>query len=705
MAVGQLLQKLTGKDKTPPKMFLALVLTEEIVQAAIWQVEHEQTEVVALGTVVEWDGEAGTSNELVTAVDATIASATEGINGEINEVILGVPYSWTDSAGIVGSKRELIKKINHELELKPLGYVSLTDSVLTYLKMQEGSPATTILVQITKKDITIVLVRLGRIEGITVEMRKENIAEVIVEGITKIGVGDNLPTRFILFDNMHNLDEIAQELMQIPWQKHFAFLHLPKIETLPKDVTIRSVALAGGSEVARSLGFVSEEAKPEEETEEAGEEVASREQTGESENKEEFLSEEEIGFGVEEKETVEKEVKPKREWKMPKITLPSLNIPKISLGKWGVIGGIFLLILILFGWGWWSIPRASITATVMPEWIDQEVSLTLTTDTNSSVAGLSVPATIESTTVSGEKMIDTTGTKIIGDKASGEVTIYNRTDLNKTFTKGTVLTAPGGIKFSLDADVAISSKSAGVDYVDVPGKATVKVSASAIGSESNLAANTELTVASFDKVSYVAKNETAFSGGTSQEIQVVAKDDYEVLTSELKKELVEQLKTNPSYLIVSSIKTASEEYTAKIGEEAKSVGLNMSLTASLLSYQNDDVKRLVEPQIQGAVPPGYSLAQIPVKVELTADSIDEEGSSVTGVAKVQIALLPTYDQGGVTRIIAGKTQSEVKQIIQSQIAGVDNLTIKLQPTWWINKSGRLPRNSSRIELTLQPSET
>lgn len=701
MAVGNLLQKLTGREKVEAKNFLALVLTEEVVQAAVWQVKDDITEVVAIGTGVEWDGETGTSNELVTAVDATIAAATEGISNEINEVILGVPYSWTDNAGIVGSKRELIKKINQELELKPLGYVSLTDSVLSHLKMQEGTPATTILVQISKTELTVVLVRLGRIEGIVVEKRKGHITEEMISAMGKLGENGSLPSRIILFNNMHNLDDIAQELMQIPWQKHFEFLHLPKIETLPKDVAIRSLALAGGNEVAKSLGFVSEESvESKEEKQEEAEKIKAELGT----RNEELLSEEEIGFGESEVELPTSEpMIQKKTLTLPKLTLPHFKFPKLklSLGKWGIIGAGAVLIVCALGWAWWSIPQATVVIQVEPRWIDQEVALTLVASSDANVTGLSIPAVIEKRSVSGEKMIDTTGTKTVGEKAKGEVTIYNRTSLNKTLTKGTILTAPGGLKFSLDEDVSIASKSAGVDYVDVPGKANVKITASAIGTESNIASNTELTIASFEKSSYVAKNETAFSGGTAKEIQVVAKIDQEQLSSELITELTEQLSTEGSYLITSSIKTASEEYSAQIGEEAKTVSLSMTLSASLLSYRNEDIRNLLDKEITSAVPSGYKLAELPIQVDLTADKIDEAGESVNGIAKVKIALIPSFDENELARIIAGKSGGEIRQIIQNQIAGTKNIELSLTPKWWINKAQKLPKNSKRVEIAVQ----
>ena len=84
MELGNFLDKLKGKEKEEPKQFLALVLTDEVVQAAVWSVVEEKTEIIALGTPVEWDGDTGTTSELITAVDATISNAFVGLSEEPN---------------------------------------------------------------------------------------------------------------------------------------------------------------------------------------------------------------------------------------------------------------------------------------------------------------------------------------------------------------------------------------------------------------------------------------------------------------------------------------------------------------------------------------------------------------------------------------------------------------------------------------------
>jgi RNase H-fold protein (predicted Holliday junction resolvase) len=328
MELGNFLDKLKGREKEEPKQFLALVLTDEVVQAAVWSVLEKKTEIIAIGTPVEWDGDTGTTSELITAVDATISNAVEGLSEEPNEVILGIPHSWTDKDGVLGVKREFINKIRKELELKALGYVTITDSILSYLKMQEGTPTTSILIQVSRDELTLVLVRLGHIEAVETIGRGDDVVEDVTEGIAHFKIMENLPSRIILFNSMHNLDDIIQNLLSVNWQTQFNFLHLPKIEALAKDVTIRALAVAGGSEVAKSLGFAVSETSPEP----TGSDLEGRAQpadteAGRSDPEEILLSAQEIGF-VEEKIDF---IDPEDEPPVPITAVVGLHTPGVSV--------------------------------------------------------------------------------------------------------------------------------------------------------------------------------------------------------------------------------------------------------------------------------------------------------------------------------------------------------------------------------------
>lgn len=751
MELGNFLGKLKGEKKAEPKKFLALVLTDEVVQSAVWQVQNEQTEIVAVGTPVEWDGDTGTTSELVTAADATISSAIEGLEVDPTEVILGVPHTWTDKSGILGVKREFIKTISRELELKPLGFVVISDSILSYLKMQEGTPTTSIMIQVSRDELTLILVRLGRIEAVETIGRSDDVVDDVTEGIARFKLVDNLPSRIILFNSMHDLEEIIQNLLSVDWQTQFNFLHTPKIEALAKDVSIRALAVAGGAEVAKSLGFaVSDQVivpagpGPEAPITPSVSENQESVVVDQPDSDSDLLTAEEIGFTSSATEPkvkidfIDPDDEPpvvdpvpltpgvkgshtpgvlKPPFVMPQLKLPKLTLPtfKFNLSSakpiWWYLGGGLLLFGLLIFYLLWIMPQATITAQVNPKILEQEVDLTLSTlDSSINFSELIVPATLESLEERGEKIIETTGKKIVGETAEGQVTIYNRTSSSKNFPKGTLLSV-SGLKFTLASDVTVASKSAGVDYVDVPGKTTVAITAAAIGTEGNIASGTEFTIASFGKDSYVAKNDSALTGGTSEEVQVVGKDDQaglvKALTAELLSSLEDQAKSSSGpglgvYLIPDSAKVVTSSYSAKTGETAKSLTLNLTVKVSLLKYKTEDVTTLVNAAIDAGVPSGFVRANLPSTVDLSASSISEDESRVKGQAKVKISLLPVLNNDSIITQLIGKKPSAISDIMHASIPGFTTATVEITPRLIPTKLKKIPLNPKNIRLEVVP---
>lgn len=749
MEIPNFLGKLKGESKLEPKKFLALELTDQIVQAAVWQVNGDVTEIVSLGTPVEWDGETGTTSELVTAADATISGATEGMGVEPTEMVIGVAHSWTDQNGIVGVKRELIKTVCKELELKPLGFVVLTDSILRYLKMQEGTPATSILIQVSRDEVVLVLVRLGRIEATEVVGRSEDIVADVEEGISRFPRGDNLPSRIILENGVGSNEDLVQSLVSNDWQNKFNFLHLPKIEALPKDIAIKAIAVAGGTEVAKSIGFHVNDSvtteKPEVEEEPLPvkksrplpieTEIVEPEEEIESEESDELdsaadhaepniVSAQAAGFTVggsltsedvseiEEADVVDDEppqvVKKLSLPKLPVLTLPKLHFNKLSLPKMSlVVPGIILLALGVFIFAFvWLLPKATVTLMFTQKPLEESINLTLSPSATSLDASSAVvPVVVSEESVSGESSLPTTGKKTIGDPATGKVTIYNRTSLTKTFTKGTVLTAKN-LKFTLDGDVTVASKSAGSDYVDVPGKAVIGLTASSIGEESNLSALTEFTIASFAKDTYVGKNEEALSGGNSKEIQVVDAADKSGLVKSLTAELLDKAKaqvessnspTQGYYVSSKGVEVVSEDYSDKVGEGATSLRATLELKVKVYRYNKADIATLVGTALVDKIPSGYTQAGNTPSVDLSS-SEDKDGNIETS-AKVTIGLIPTVNQANLADQLKGKNGNQVQTVLSS-FPGLSGADVKITPLWLPPRLKSMPRNTKNIKITV-----
>lgn len=716
MEIAGFLGKLKGEEKLEPKKFLALVLTDQVVQAAVWHVANAKTEVVSLGTPVEWDGNTATTSELVSAADATISVAIEGLTPEPTELVIGVSSSWTDKDGILGAKRELIKAVCQELELKALGFVVLTDSILRYLKMQEGTPATSILIQLTRSEIVLVLVRLGHIEATEILTRGEDLLSDIEEGIAHFPDNDHLPSRIIVECGQGNCEEIVQNLVRNDWSKKFNFLHLPKIESLPRDTLVRAVAVAGGAEVAKSIGLTLTLPTPAHEEPPAAD--LPEEPTAPAP---EIVSAEELGFTVGGSLAASEVPATSTETVRALPKLPKINLPKFSLPR-----RLFALkplkpaaLLVLFGVGLlafisfliiWLLPKSTLALTFSTKPLEESVVITLseTASTLDSIASV-VPVERTSVEVSGEKDLETTGKKTVGDPSTGKVTIYNRTSLTKTFVKGTTLTS-GTLKFTLDSDVTVASKSAGSDYIDVPGKAVAAITAAQIGASGNLGADTEFTLAAFTKDSYVAKNDEGLTGGNSKEIQVVTQEDKNSLIKSLTADLLQKAKAQVEsenspeigyYVLESGSQVVNETYSDKVGSEASMLTAKLTLKVAILRYKKSHVTELVGTALNQKIPAGYTrVGDLPL-VELGSGTENKDGE-ITSTAKVTISLIPSLDEVALKNSLRGKNAQDVEQTLAS-LPSLVKADVKITPLWLPPRLKSMPRNPKNIQIVVTSS--
>lgn len=254
MELNNLLEKIKNQEQQHPKRFLALELTEEILQTAVWEVKNAKTHLVSTGSI-ESRSQKDKLESLLEKIDISLSHATEGLEKEPNEVIFGLPNQWVQKDSIKSDKKTLIKKICQELALKPLGFVVLTESLIRYLKIKEGTPLNAILAHITDTEITVSHVRQGRILSAHIVGRGTDICQDLEEGISCFKTTQAFPSRIIVFNGNQDMEEIIQNLTSYDWQNKFNFLHLPQVESLPRDTGISAVAVAGGSEVAKAIGF------------------------------------------------------------------------------------------------------------------------------------------------------------------------------------------------------------------------------------------------------------------------------------------------------------------------------------------------------------------------------------------------------------------------------------------------------------------
>jgi len=720
MEVKEILKKIRQQEQEKKEHFFALELDEDLVKSAVWTVEEGVVKVLAIGETQSW----GDEKEILEAVDTSLSSAAEKLpspegEAEPNKVIFGLASDWVEENKIVTSKLEILKKISKELEISPVGFVVIPEAIVHCLKTTEGIPPTAILAGLGRKRLTVTLVKLGKIVGIELVERSDNLGGDLTEGLSRFGEEEIFPARILLYGPSENLEEEKQQLISYSWsQGRVNFLHLPKVEILPADFDIRSIALAGGREVAKAEGIqvVPLEEKPVVEKEEKKEvpEMPEAEMMGFLKGKD-ITKEKPPEEKIPEPEIIEET--PKIEEKLRQINFGLIKnfltmIPRIGFaGKTPLIGGLLAVILFVFGGifiaCWWYLPKAEITLLVKPQILEKDFTIRLDPKLEiADKATMTLPAKEAKTTPEGEKSRPTTGTKTVGDPAKGEVTIYNRTDRQKTFSVGTEITGPNNLKFTFNDEVAVASESAGPDYTSIPGKAKVKVTAVAIGTEGNLASGTEFSIGNFSRSDFIAKNEEAFGEGTSREVQVVAKEDQEKLLLELTEELKTRAIDELSKTTASDQKIISESLTSEIieknfsfdvGQETSELKLNLKVEFVVLSFSEDELKNIIEDEVGKTVPAGFEYKHEESETSFSLEKLTKEGVAIFSV-HLKANLVPKFDLEKMKKDLAGKYPDLAKQYFDN-LPNIEGSEIKIKPRL-PGRLATLPKLAKNIKIEI-----
>lgn len=652
--------------KTSPQLqkreyLFALEIGHETIKSAIWSIVNQKTQVLSIGEPVAWDE--SQPDSLVTACDKSLSEATARLDDtgktQPQKMILGLPADWVHDDKIIESQLQILKNLTHKLSLSAVGFVVTPQALARHLHHVEGVPPTAVLIGFGPTQIEVTLIRLGKLEAVQVVKRSSDLPSDIIEGLHRSGRTDMLPSRILIYDSTQNLEEVRQQLLSYPWQAPQAklpFLHFPKIETLPPDFSIKAISLSGGNEVAQAIGLIPSVPDPTPATPQdaAVSTITTPQDLG-------FSAENDIPVQPAAAPTVAapppvRDVPPKNPFKLPKIHIHLPKAPRLPL----VIIALLILFAGLFA-AYWFLPKAVVTLELAPKELNLEFDITL-------------PTKEIEVAISQDQEKNTSGSKLVGDKAVGEITVINGTSSSRQFPAGTVISSPSGLKFSFDAAVEVASASGTADPNSYqPGKATVKVTAGAIGSDSNISAGTQFSVGTFSSLDFIARNEAAFTGGTSRQVAAVSKDDLAALKTQaldaakaqVPEKLAEKLGAGEQ-LITNSIATAvsSETYDHKAEEVADKVKVTLSLKASALVYTDSDLKNQIQAHISPEIPNGFTVKADPATT-LAIKSTADDAANIS--VKATAVLLPQVDTAEIIRSLVGKTPQAARDYFQSQV--------------------------------------
>lgn len=726
------------KKKIIKDYFLALLLRDEKVAVILFEetsgniqiIKEEQENLHQPLESIPFD-------ELITIIDKAISKidALTPTNVEVKKTVFGLKESWTEDSKIKKENLIKLKKISEELDLQPVGFLVFSEAICHLLQKEEGVPISAILVDAGNYSISVSLVRAGKIIQ-TKQALIETSTPQAVDNLLKHIEAELLPSRIILFEENDNRN-IVQEFINHTWSKTLPFLHVPQITLLPKDFDARAILVG----TATQMGFEAPLVYHKKENNLPINEPIKENQTFKLEteiNETEsdnfgFVKDQDIARQIKEEkaETPKEELKIDHDHKKSQLSIINLEqfssllkhlsknissflkklnilpIKKSSTENTSILKNkkIFLaigfLIIIIAGGVIFYIfnLKAIITLSVTPKEISdkQNITFTSTSDTKDKNT---ITGDLVSVSEDGSLQTAATGTKEIGDKAKGTVTIFNLGDA-KTLTAGTIINSSTGLKFAISQDVKVASGSS--DPLNPQaGKTDAKITASDIGSEYNLPSNTKFSFDSDNSVA--AKNTDPLTGGTKKEITVVSQKDLNKLLADIEKSLEEKAKNDlqtkinkPKVLLpfITNEEITKKTFDHKLLDETKTVSLTATISYEALAYDQNNIQSYLQNLLKKYQTSDTTLPEKYITYQIS--DLKLKNNDINGSLSAQAKLFPIIKTDDLARNIAGKSfldaTSQLKQLPQ-----INNVNILLRPNlFFLPKI--LPRISSNIQIT------
>lgn len=712
--------------------FFATNISAEKITAAIWTIEGKNLKLLGIAF-----SECSSNDEIATVLDQLLDQVLGLKEIEPQKILFGVPASWLTDDNLKEEYLKVLRLIVKELELTPMAYVSTSNALVHFLERQEGVPTTAILVGFEKEHLTVTVVRAGKIDGVKVIKRGETAGSDIEKALLTFTDVETLPSKILIYGDAAS--KLKSELLSFSWMSKLSFLHFPKIEILTEDLEIKSVCLAGGSEINSgisytdsplsketkkvvlnegkslehsepaesenaevedkdNLGFVVGDVSKKTQAEEAtdiesedpavseelsGDELlASREQPLEIEDFGQEVTTPPIPSQPEERDSLLKRFIPKS---FTKFIIPLAIVIGLSL-----LSGVYIFL-----------PTAQVKIFVEPKVLEKDAQVVA--DPNQKTvdeAAKIIPGQIVEMEVSGSAKDQASGKRQIGDSAKGTLVIINNTAQGQNFSAGTILTTSSGIKFKLDNTASVSAT---LLDADSKSKVTVRVTAVVIGADGNIPSDTNLAVGNFSNSQFVGKAQGNFSGGTSKDVTVVSSEDQQRLLAKLTSDLRQQAqqKLQEKYPKKKVLQEALSEgavrksYSKNINDQASEFSLNMTVKYKGTAFDDADLKTIVSKLVTTQVPEGFSLNISETETQADVSKLEKDGKLLF-LAKFRAKLMPQVDTDKIRNIIKFKTPSEVSSILKEMenILGTEiNLTPKLPKAL-----ERLPILSKNIKI-------
>lgn len=684
------------------KSFWLANINNHVVSISLIDLTTKKFSILAVGPELSYDE---SLDSFINAVDQSLSDAANQVNlpseDEPNSIALIIPPFWVGSDGkIITEKLKVFESLFRELKLKPMGFISNDEALVEEANQFDGFPASFVLVNLSPTEMVVSLTYLGKVIERIIKPIADKFSPILLElTLQEFKTESTLPPQIILIGDFD--EDLVDNLKNFAWigKKNIeTFLHFPDIKThSPKDlVTIYSKAIT--SQFSEPVSESRLVPPPEEisteylpppvsDTVELEEVTAGDLGFGNQEN---FTIPTDYPQIISSPEPIDEDIfstPPSTSKKPFKINLPKFNLPKFNLKIPSpkiyylfplALAPLLLLIPFFFS-------QATITLFLTPYAFSKDLTVTFDPEAQAiDIDNKIIPINRNNYDITNTDTIPTTGKVTTGEKARGEIIVYNKQDKTQNISKGAILTDEKGNKYEISSAVQIVPSSSNLDLGVINlGQTKTMVMAADIGPEFNLSKDIKLRFKDFPETSLVAKVSESIAGGTKNEINAVGTQDRQKLEQQLNEKintdvdarLNQELLKNPGIIKDAvQIKKGRIEFNREVGEEANELVATAISTVYVFYLDNDKKSQMLNAFL--ASEPGFNDSQVnpndfTLNIKPNKNTIDK----IQGLMSISGKSTPKINQDYTAKLLSGKSQSNAQKIIKSNIPRVYNYQI------------------------------
>lgn len=719
--------------------YLALTLTPDKIMACVWNFNLEDINIQATEERPFQDSE-----NLIHETAVAIDSACQKADTDVSKVVFGLSQSWFEGEDISEKSAKALKALSEDLELEAQAFVSLASSVNHFLKVTEGITPQAVLVGIFQSQ-TSTFCEVHKVFNSKVTSTKTSTQILSVEKISaligQLKEGDEtLPARIIIYGNPDS--EILEKLQSSKFEG--LFVHRPKIDFVENDKLAASVAYAQAADVlghdplpqsgkkpssvesnepnqeevqteplqsrgTDELGFVAgvdilQNQKPETEEEQIPAPPPIPRHRGPIRKEDYAVEIEESDYG-DQPAAVRVPKLPK--FRIPKfLKMPSLPKPSKKLGI--ILATVLVLVAVgIFAAGQ-SLTSAEVNIKVTAKSQDGTFKAAVVPQGSYDKSQSQIPGQVITGKASGSQKATATGSKKIGNNAKGPVNFRNFVSGQPvSFKAGTEIITQdsSALKFTLDEDITVPAVTVDASLNRIPGIIKGNVTAENVGPDYNVGVNKNFGIVGQEFISYDAISiDPGISGGDSKQATVVSQDDLDKMaktqTDSLTQKAKDDFKTKSQganipdgSLVVSVLK---KDFDKKVDDEASIINLNMEIEVSAVSFDQNDLQKLISEtqENQG------NLESRPGDIEVFDTSVKRTKNTLAISGSFRAKLIPKLNVDQLAVQIAGKSVKETRAIIKLT-PEVSDVRVSFSPA--IPFVDTVPRAKSKISFIIEIS--